>query len=69
MPAITAVRVASRRPSSADEPDRLHVLTTQPSSVRIVCQATVRMIWLVKNGRMISSRKRFLKRPAFTAMK
>ena len=69
MPAITAPVVASSRPSSASSPRDFIVSTTQPSSVRIVCQATVRTIRLVKNGRMISSSMRLRQRPALNAMK
>ena len=69
MPAITAPVVASRRPSGASSPSDCMVFTTQPSSVRIVCHATVRTIRLVKNGRMISSSMRLRHRPALKAMK
>ena len=42
MPAITAVREASSRPSSLTSPTSRRRSTTQPESDRISCQATVR---------------------------
>ena len=42
MPAITAVREASSRPSSPSSPTSRMRSTTQPLSDRISCQATVR---------------------------
>jgi hypothetical protein len=42
MPAITAVREASRRPFSDSSPTSRRRVTTQPESDRISCQATVR---------------------------
>jgi hypothetical protein len=42
MPAITAVRVASSRPSGATSPTSRSRATTQPLSDRISCQETVR---------------------------
>ena len=69
MPAITAVRVASSRPSSPTSPIVFSVSTTKPSSARISCQLTVRSTYETKNGRMISSSMKFFQRPALNAMK
>jgi hypothetical protein len=42
---------------------------TMPSSARIVCQASVRIRYVTKNGAMTRSSRKFFHLPAFTAMK
>ena len=42
--------------------------TTGPSSDRIVCQASVRIRKLVKNGAMTSTSRMFFQRPDLKAM-
>jgi hypothetical protein len=69
MPAMTAVRVASSRPSSLTSPTVLSVSTTKPSSARISCQLTVRSTYETKNGRMMSRSMKLFQRPALNAMK
>ena len=63
IPAMTAVEVASRRPSSATRCDDLEASTTNPSSERMVCQASVLIRYVTKNGAMIKSSRRFFHRP------
>ena len=45
------------------------VSATKPSSVRIVCHASVRMRYVTKNGAITSRSRRFFQRPPRKAMK
>jgi hypothetical protein len=63
IPAITAVEVASRRPSSATRPMDWNTCRTKPSSERMFCHASVRIRYVTKNGAMMKRSSRFFQRP------
>ncbi len=60
MPLITATGVANSRKLSSRSPISLSVPRTKPWSARMNFQLMVRMMKLVKNGRITSSRRTFL---------